>query len=341
MSTELRKLSENDVQQTLRLAFGGTLSVLICKMLNLEFGAFYCIYPVLILGLVPRLNATLVRQFFAQSAIISVEVAVLYGFFGHRPSVIVPIIFALFWWRFHLMAQGKLFFFGALGAVFLSIQLNFASYPETNIFHMVANNSAATVMAALIAGLMFFLFPDKAPRSPKPKPEKDACSIRHESLLGATVATLSFICFQSFDLHDSLSAQVATVLLLFPMHWNGSRFAGKKRAYGTVLGCTLGMMVMVLLYDHHDLLPLIGLMLFPVMMLCARWHMLENGVSGVGFAALTTQSILYGQYLQPNHDIVFDILYRFTSVSAAVLFTLFAIFVMHKLLNLSRWTKHA
>jgi hypothetical protein len=46
--------------------------------------------------------------------------------------------------------------------------------------------------------------------------------MRHEALLGASIATLSFLVFQIFDLRDSMSAQATTLLLLFPMHWNGA-----------------------------------------------------------------------------------------------------------------------
>ena len=91
--------------------------------------------------------------------------------------------------------------------------------------------------------------------------------------LGATVATLSFSVFQCLDLQDSLSAQVASILLLFPMHWNGSRFAGRTRAHGTLLGCVIALLIMLLLYDHHDLLPLVALLLWIAAMVCARWHM--------------------------------------------------------------------
>ena len=41
---------------------------------------------------------------------------------------------------------------------------------------------------------------------------------RHEALLGATVATASFVAFQCLDLKDSLPSQVASILILVPVH---------------------------------------------------------------------------------------------------------------------------
>lgn len=335
-----KPLSENDLRQCLRIATGGTLALLSCKLLNLQYGSFFCVYPMLLLGLVPRLNAHIVRQFFAQGLAVSVEIAVLYGLFGGRPLIITPLVFLLFFYRFALMASGPHFLFGALGAVFLSLQMNFASYPQTDVIDMLGYNSWAIFQAAAIAALTFYLFPDTDPRPARTPPAKDLPSRRHEALLGATVATLSFIVFQSLNLHDSLSAQVASILLLFSMHWKGSHFAGRMRAKGTLLGCAIALVIMLLLYNHYDLLPLVILMFWIAAMTCARWHMLENGVPGIGFGALTTLAILFGQSLTPEHDIMYAALYRLSSVCISVLLTLFAVFIVHRILNRFAATRH-
>ncbi|MFC6336691.1 DUF2955 domain-containing protein [Pseudomonas sp. CCM 7891] len=343
MSTEpggLHRLSENDLRQCLRIAGGGTLGLLICKVLNLEYGAFFCVYPMLVLGLVPTLNAHLVRQFLAQGVVVSVEVGVLYGLFGDRPVLAVPIVFLLFLYRFALMAKGPLFFFSALSAVFLSILLHFSSYPQTDVIDLLWCNGAAIWLSATIAGLMFYLFPDATPRAPRQSIEKDLPSQRHEALLGATVATASFVAFQCLDLKDSLSAQVASILILFPMHWKGAHFAGRIRAIGTLMGCAVGFIMQLLLYNHHDILPLVLVMFWVALMVCGRWHSMEKGVPGIGFGAITTLAILFGQYLTPSHDIMFDIFYRFTSVSVAVILTLTLVFLIHGFLNRFAVTRH-
>lgn len=334
-------LSENDLQQILRIATGGALAFFLCKLLNLQYAAFFCVYPMLLLGLVPRLNPNLVRQFFAQGLVVCLETGLLYGLFGARPLLMIPLVFLLFLYRFALMARGPLFLFGALGSVFLSIHLNFASYPQTDVMQMLGYNALAILQSAAIAGLMFYLFPDRTPRPPRVPPTKDRASMRHEALLGATVATLSFILFQCLDLHDALSAQVASILLLFPMHWKGSSFAGRIRAIGTLLGCMLALLMMLVLHNHYDILPLVTVMLWVAALCCARWHMLEKGVPGIGFGALTTLAILFGQSLTPTHDIMYAILYRLSTVCVSVLLTLFAVFVVHRLLNRFAATRHA
>lgn len=219
-------MSANDLRQCLRIAGGGTLGFFVCKLMNWDYGSFFGVYLMLLLGLTPVINLHIVRQFLANSVVISVEVLVLYGLFGDRPLLMTPIVFGLFVYRFALMARGPLFFFGALSSVFLSMLLHFASYPDVDLFDMLASNMVATWLTVAIAVLMFYLFPDVEPRPPRQAPAKDAPSRRHETLLGATVATLSFVVFQTFDLKDSLSAQIASILVLFPMHWKGVHFAG-------------------------------------------------------------------------------------------------------------------
>lgn len=334
-----RALDENGLRQCLRLACGGTLGLFICKLMNWDNGSFFCVYPMLLLGLVPTLNAHLIRQFLAQAVLVSLETLVIYGLFGDRPLLIVPLVFLAFFWRFALMARGPLFLFGALGCVFLSMQLHFASYPDTHLYDLVASNLVAAGLTALIAWLMFYCFPDAEPRAPRVLPEKDLPSRRHEAVLGASLATLSFMLFQTLDLRDSLSAQIASILVLFPMHWHGIRFAGRIRALGTLLGCVIALSLQLLLYDHYDVLPLVTSLYWIAAFFCARVHVLE-GAQGVGFGALTTLAIVFGQYLTPSHDMMFSLAYRLSSVCVAVFVTLLAVFVLHRLLNRFAATRH-
>ncbi|BBT19418.1 MULTISPECIES: DUF2955 domain-containing protein [Pseudomonadaceae] len=334
-----RALDENGLRQCLRLACGGTLGLFICKLMNWDNGSFFCVYPMLLLGLVPTLNAHLIRQFLAQAVLVSLETLVIYGLFGDRPLLIVPLVFLAFFWRFALMARGPLFLFGALGCVFLSMQLHFASYPDTHLYDLVASNLVAAGLTVLIAWLMFYCFPDAEPRAPRVLPEKDLPSRRHEAVLGASLATLSFMLFQTLDLRDSLSAQIASILVLFPMHWHGIRFAGRIRALGTLLGCVIALSLQLLLYDHYDVLPLVTSLYWIAAFFCARVHVLE-GAQGVGFGALTTLAIVFGQYLTPSHDMMFSLAYRLSSVCVAVFVTLLAVFVLHRLLNRFAATRH-
>jgi len=326
-------LTANDLRQCLRIATGGTIGFTLCKLFGWSNGVFFTVTPMLLLGLVPVISGHAVRQLLASSAIAGLEVGLLGGFFGSHPGLMTPIVFLLFLYRFAAMSRGSLFLFGANGVLSLSIMLHFASYPGTDLNDLIFSNFWATGLSVVIAYLMTALWPDVEPRPAyKPGP-KAPHRMRHEALLGASIATFSFLVFQIFDLRDSMSAQATTLLLLFPMHWNGALDYARKRALGTLLGVSFGVMVQLFLYDWSGLLILIVPLLWIGLMLFAQAHVKEASGSGVGFGAMTTLGILFGQYLTPGNDLIFSALYRVSSIFVAIVATLFLCYLLHKLLN--------
>ncbi|MCT8865103.1 DUF2955 domain-containing protein [Shewanella xiamenensis] len=326
-------LTANDLRQCLRIATGGTIGFTLCKLFGWSNGVFFTVTPMLLLGLVPVISGHAVRQLLASSAIAGLEVGLLGGFFGSHPGLMTPIVFLLFLYRFAAMSRGSLFLFGANGVLSLSIMLHFASYPGTDLNDLIFSNFWATGLSVIIAYLMTALWPDVEPRAAYQPGPKAPHRMRHEALLGASIATFSFLVFQIFDLRDSMSAQATTLLLLFPMHWNGALDYARKRAVGTLLGVSFGVMVQLFLYDWSGLLILIVPLLWLGLMLFAQAHVREASGSGVGFGAMTTLGILFGQYLTPGNDLIFSALYRVSSIFVAIVATLFLCYLLHKLLN--------
>jgi len=326
-------ISENDLRQCLRIAGGATLGFIICKFFDLSNGVFFVVTPILLLGLVPKMNAHVAKQTLASAAICGLEVGILGGLFGSHPVLMVMIAFLLFLYKFICMAKGSLFLFGATSVINLSIMLHFASYPETDINALIYGNFWAYLLAIVIAYLMTFIFPDVEERAKPAAAKKSANRVRHEALMGASVATLSFVVFQALDLKDSMSAQATTLLLLFPMHWNGALGYARKRAMGTLLGVSAGLIMQLFLYTWSGQLVLVIPLFWIGLMLFSYLHVKERSGSGVGFGALTTLGILFGQYLSPNSDLVFSGLYRMSSISFAIVATLLACYLTHHLLN--------
>ncbi|SFM31331.1 Protein of unknown function [Halopseudomonas pachastrellae] len=327
-----RQLDANDVRQCLRIAFGGTLGFVLCKLMGWNYGAFFVVQPILLLGMVPTLNGHIMRQFIANMLVVTLSVLVVQGLFGDKPVPMTLLVAGMFAMLFLRMSRGAHFLFGAMSIVNMSMQLHFASYPTADIGDIVASNIVSVFTTLGIAMLMHVLFADVAPRQPRQMPSKPLTNQRHEVILATTVATLSYIVFQVFNLQSGLSAQVASILVLFPLNWKGAGPAGWNRALGTLVGCNVGLLVQFVLMDHFDVLPFVAAGLWVSLMLFARIHLLEGG-TGAGFAALTTMSILFGQYLSPRQDLFYSDLYRFWSLSVAVLLSLTAVYLMHLLLN--------
>jgi len=102
---------------------------------------------------------------------------------------------------------------------------------------------------------------------------------------------------------------------------------------GTLIGVMFGLAVQLLLYDWYDALWLIVPLFWVGVMLFARLHVLEASGAGVGFGALTTVGILFGQYLSPTQDLVYSGLYRLSSTLVAIIAAMMVCYVVHKALN--------
>ncbi len=328
-----RSLTGNEIQQCLRVAFGATLGFTISKLMDWNYGTFFTVYPMLLLGLVPVLNAHIIRQFLANMAVASIFILLVHGMIGDQPIPMTIAVFLMFAFMFRCMSQGPYFLFGALGIVSLSVQLHFVSYSNVSANDLVMSNATACITTVFLAILMHSIFPDVEARGKPPVVNKPKSNGRHEVILAASVATLSFVIFQVLDLQDSLSAQVSSVLILFPLNWYGAGRAALNRAIGTLVGCNVGLAWQLILLQHSGILWFVSIALWISIMLFARYHALEGGGSGAGFGAMTTMGILFGQYLTPQQDLVYNSLYRFTSVSVSVGVTLLVVYLMHRLLN--------
>ncbi|MGO1396306.1 MAG: DUF2955 domain-containing protein [Halomonas sp.] len=328
-------LTQNGLRQCLRVAGGGALGFVVSQLMGWNYGVFFTVFPMFLLGMVPILNGSIIRQFLTNVSLNVVEVSLVVGLLKHMPVVMTLVVLAMFMFRFNLMAKGSLFLFAANGVLTLSILLHFASYPNVDLSDLLACNLVASGLAVFIAMLMHTLFPDIEARKTPPKSTKPPSQIRYETLIGSITATLSFVVFQVCDLQGSLSAQMGTILVLFALGYSGAKVSAGKRAVGTLLGCNMALAMQLLLYtqSHHFLLVILlywlGLMLF------ARVHIYEGGGSGIGFGGLTTLGILFGQSLGPQQDLVYSALYRFSSMSVALILTVLVMACLHFLLN--RW----
>ncbi|MGQ7248485.1 DUF2955 domain-containing protein [Halomonas sp. V046] len=327
------RFSANDYRQSLRITFGALIGFVVSQLMGWNYGVFFTVFPMFLLGMVPVLNAHVVRQFLGNACLNVVEISLVVGLTQHLPAVMTVLAFAMFYGRFRLMAKGPWFLFGANGVLTLSIMLHFASYPTLDLFDLLTSNVVASVLAVGIAYLMHAIFPDVAPR-PRPQPQPKSLSLqRHQTLMGAITATLSFAVFQSLDLRDSLSAQMATILILFALGYHGARASAQRRAIGTLLGCNLALVLQLILSTQSDHLMLVVSSYLIGLLLFAREHVIEGAGSGIGFGGLTTLGILFGQYLGPNQDLVYDAFYRFSSMCVALMATLVVMAVLHRLLN--------
>ncbi|WP_318385550.1 DUF2955 domain-containing protein [Enterobacter sp.] len=330
----------NDFRQTLRIAVAGMIALSVSSFYSTQYGVFFVVYPLMLLSLVPVFNRHVAKQFVCSAAINCLEMVLIIGYLSQWPVIMTLVVFGLYVVCFRFMSQGPLFLFGSMGVVCQSVMLNFMSYPTNDWHVLLFSNVEASVMAVCLSAVLNYLIPDVEPRQRPPVIEKNAARVRHESLLSGTVATLIFVVFQVCNLSDSLSALMAGILALFPMHYRGAVLSSLWRVVGVVIGCLYVLLVQLVLYDHSShmllMMPLIGLGLA----FGARLHTMEKVGAGVGFASITTLGIMFGQNMHPNQDLVFSDMYRIASVTVSLLITLTLVFLMHLFLNRFEATRY-
>ena len=337
MSTQL---TEQETRRLLRIAFGSCGGFLLCKFMGWPYGVFFTVYPMLLLGMLPRFDRLIAAQFLLGAVINVLEVWFLYTFFAPYPLLMIMGVFALYCWHFRLMASTPYFLLGAVGLITVSVLIHFSSYVSTNIMDMVAAIGLASLFSVVTAAVLYWLIPETEAVAPGPKQNLTPSQINHRTLMGAVLATLSFMVFQTLDLKDSLSAQVATMLVLFPMTYQGTLTAAWKRCKGVAYGCMLALGVQLLMYDLISHLLLVVLAMFITVLMTAKLHLVERAGSGMGFGALTTVGILFGQYMQPHKDILYGTAYRLTSVTVALLVLMLFAYLLDGILNRFELTRN-
>lgn len=67
-------LTSNDLRQCLRIATGSTIGFTLCKFFDWNYGVFFTVIPMLLLGLIPVVTGQAVRQLLISSTISGIEV---------------------------------------------------------------------------------------------------------------------------------------------------------------------------------------------------------------------------------------------------------------------------
>jgi len=337
MTTNLTPFEQ---RRLLRIALGSCLGFSLCKIMDWPYGVFFAVFPMLLLGMVPVFNRMVAIQFVAGTLINIVEIWALKVALDPYPTLMIAAVFFVYGYHFRFMAGTPYFLMWASGLVTISTVLHFSSYPDTSMNDMLVSTMLATLISVFGAVVLYWIIPEHETVAPPPKLQLTHSQLNHRTLLGATLATLSYIIFQVFDLRDSLSAQVATMLILFPMTYQGSIGSAINRAKGVAYGCALAITMQLLMNDLIEHFALVVIAMFMTVMIAAKLHLLERAGSAVGFGALTTIGILFGQYLSPHSDIVYSAAYRVTSVVVAITVVLMAAYLLDRFLNRFELTRN-
>ncbi|MGO4221730.1 DUF2955 domain-containing protein [Lysobacter sp. TAF61] len=324
-------LTEDSWRHARRIAIASVLGLATAKLMGWPYGAFFAFYPIVLVGLVRPLNPGVVLQFVGSSAVSILVAQVLIILSDVAPLLAVLAFFAFAAHCFRMMALERWVLFHALAILSTSVLAHLASYPQVAPDDLYTAQFIATVLAVVVSGFTHAVLPERRSSTPEPRAKPPAI-VHHQMLLGAICATVSYVAFQLLDLRDSLSAQAASVLVLFPMTLSGGRWAACTRVIGTLLGSLYALTLQVVLYTHASHVPLLLTLYAAGVTWFATWHVREDAGPAVGLSAATAVAVLIGQ-LVPSADLYGISLYRFVSVAIAVTTMLLCIYLTQAALN--------
>lgn len=328
---DLPPLTDNAWQQAKRMTFGSTLGWAVASYFNFPYFSFYAIYPLVLLGLMPKpINAQAAIHYLASTLYGLICAGFLVGECSHYPLVMTASFIFCAWICFACMAR-ELFFFGSSAIIVLTSVVHLASYPTTDWNDLFFAQFRSGVLSILISFIAWALFPNRAaPARPAP-PKKTLQQINHQTWLGTICCTAQFIAFQILDLSDSFGAQIGTILILMSMRRDIIWPSAQKRFIGVFLSCSYVLLAQIFFHDVNHIW-LITLFAYIVgMLIFATLHSRE-GRPGRGFPGATTIAILYGSFT-PEVNQIGSSIYRAVSLTIAISLMLICVNLTHHFLN--------
>ncbi|MBU9731527.1 DUF2955 domain-containing protein [Klebsiella variicola] len=332
MSTEHHQLTPNDLQQLKRMILGAFIGFIVPKIFDWNYGVYFAVYPILILGITPFFNAHVARQLLLAGCFNVGIAMIVSGFFQGNYFAVILAIVVINIWCFWLMTSGIAFMAGSMSLLGTHALLHLGSYTSTDLNDLCISHFMAIVTSLISAYLAFICFPDRESRGTFMPPKKSFSEQLRQMTLGASTATLSFLAFMIFDEKDSLAAQAASLLILLPMNWEGIFIGSIHRIVGSLIGSAYAIIIQVLLYTWGDNVILMSLFYMIAVMILSAEHIRERTGPAKGFCAVTGLSIFYG-LKTPGTDIFYNSLYRFSSVLVAVILTMMVSYYLSKVIN--------
>jgi len=325
------------MMKTMRIWFACVFGLALSMVFGWSYGFFAALLPAFIIARADDWHYSLITQMVFGIIWVTLEVNFISGFLQPYPFLMTVAVAMLFLSKCIAMTKPSGYLFGFSGLLVGSITLNFISYPSFDIEEFTLTLWVSALAIYPICALAYYLFPEPIRTENGGKQQVSNSAVQHDYIgllrqtaMGWIISMLAFLIFQFGDLSDSLSAQASIFIVLTPMTFIGSIAAAKIRISGTFLGCLAGMAIQLGLSSWANN-GLLFLMAYAIAAgLFARLLSLGGVKSGLGFSALAALSVPLTTAFQPGQqDAFFSIIYRFSSITLAVILTSLAIWLTH------------
>ncbi|WP_025819378.1 DUF2955 domain-containing protein [Shewanella marina] len=315
-----------------RIWFATSLGLAISMLMGWSNGMFCILLPVLILSSIDRWQWGPFKQMLKGVVAIGIEVSLIIGFLQTSPVLMFIAVLMLMSYKCYAMQFPSSALFGYSGILIGSILLNFGSYNSFDLSNFIIGIVIAACLAVPLCALAFWLFPEAntvaVPAAQSVASVKQSADFTQVAL-GTLTVMIIFVLFQCLNLNDSLSAQASMLIVLSPMSLVGSKTMAKIRIKGTLIGCGCALVIQLGLYTLANN-PILYFLAFVIALgFLSRIFMAGGLNTALGFSAMSGLVVPLVNSFQPEqHDALFAILYRISSIVVAVIFTAVLIWLL-------------
>ncbi|BDY05168.1 DUF2955 domain-containing protein [Ferrimonas sp. YFM] len=315
-----------------RLWAGCALAFVMATLGDWRFGAMFApIFVLVILSRIHHWHTPAMVQLLFSVSFSGALANLLLGFLQGHPVLLLcamALWMAISCW---LLIHPMTFMFGFVNIILGSMLMNLGSFPQFDILDYSLDLGFSALVAVIISALMWRCFPSEAVPAQAQPPQESQQQILINLVSTWLMVMLLYLMFQLMELSDSISAQVAALLMLSQLNLMTSFIAARARLIGTLLGAGAALLLQLLLFTwvDHALLYLLAfaLLLGPFVKLVCQ----GGERSAIGFAGVSSLVVLMSGVIPGQRDLVYASLYRLGSTVMLICLATLLLLLTHTL----------
>lgn len=323
-----------------RIWFACSLGLALSLIFDWDFGFLAVLLPFFTLGKMDKFNPLIIVMIFMSALINIIIFSLIWSMFKSHPFILFMCASVVFLCMSLAMVNQKTFLLGFMGLLLGSIYLSLFSYEFMDMEDMSITIIVMCTVNALICSLACFLFPTIGHRDEEEnKQDNDVTPIviRYgEVIMVWMVVMIAFVIFQTIDLYDSSAAYASIIVILAPMTVIGVFEMSIIRVAGTMLGCAIGVSVLLVLGVWFEHVFLFWLLLTIAMGPLCYMQTLDVSKATISVSAMAALFVPLTTVTIPGgSDGFFSIIYRFSSIVVSMLLSVVLVFFISALLRLN------
>ena len=321
-----------------RIWFGCSLGLLLSMLFNWDYGFLAVLLPMFVLTKSDVMNLKLFVLVIGSAIFVTLTATLIWEWTKHSPIIMFLSVAPLMFLYCIAMLRQETFVLGYIGILVGSVVFNLASYNFIDITNFNINLWIICIANVLVCALSYYFFPEEKHniQIDSKKNNTVSCVSIKEICIVWFLTMIAFVIFQSADLYDSASANASIFVMLAPMSMFGVIMSAKVRVVGTAIGCSMGLLVHLVLGVWLNSAILYWLLISLCIGFICSMLVKDKAMEAIGYSSMSALCVPLTTALVPGRsDAVFNTVYRFSSIFLVVLVSSFVFLAVHAALEIT------